>query len=575
MEGTITQLGLQNYLINDKLPKHSFFQHSYKNFFNFAKDTRKLQFTNNLNFGTDVSIKLSDQARYGDLINNIILELELPDISSLLTTTGREVGYSNGIGYSMIKEVQLKVGGNIVDTQSGEWLYTWTKFSIPEGKRAVFNDNIKYFNTNLAANFKGGKVYIPLTFWFCQTVGANSRLPLVFPLIAMRNAEIELVIKFRPVNELIISDDNSRLTSSQYSALNIVNHNLLVDYIILTPEERLKYINAKKQMYLITQIQEHRFSISSGQSAVNVNLRNFRYPISEIMWVIRNSSRVSNYEYFNFTNNDVSNTNKTGFYNTTKLTFDGRDRIPELDSNYFTNIEPLKAHDSVPFREQISCYSFAIEPENFGQPTGSCNFSGLHEPRLTMSMRNDITIPQSELIIFAINYNVMQIDDKGNVWLLHNLSKSSPNELPDLSKARYLDECNLTIKEQRKAKELIAQINKLNLFTDPRQIETGLLNIIDKAKRDEIIAGRNRPDCINPDEGEFDSGYVQPYLSALIAELQRINQIIRHEQNMTGNIDIKYTDNTQKYADIGGILVDMDNINGFLDNLLSRSGITK
>lgn len=573
MEGTITQLGLQNYLINDKLPKYSFFQHSYKNYHNFAKDTRVLNFNNNLDFGRDVSIKLSDNARYGDLINNIIIELDLPDISNLRTNTNVDVGYSNAIGYAIIKEVQLKIGGNIIDTQSGEWLYTWSQLAIQEGRRNVFNDNIKKFDTNRSSNFKGGKIFIPLQFWFCQTVGANNKQPLVFPLIAMKNAEIELILKLKPASELIISDDNSKLSSSDLASLSIITHKLIIDYIILTPEERIKYLNAKKQMYLINQIQERKFNMSVGDSVVNINLKNFRYPVSELIWFFRNLERVNNNEYFNFTDNDISSVSRRGFYNTAKLTFDGRDRIPELDTNYFTNIEPLKVHDSIPFRAQINVYSFALEPENYGQPTGSCNFSGLHEPRMNFNMRNDITIPQGELIVFAINYNVLQIDDKGNVWLLHNLSKTSPGELPDLTKSRYLDECNLTIKEAKRAKELIAEINKLNLFTDPRVIETGLMNIIDKAKKKEIVDGRKRPNCINPDEGEFDSGYVQPYLSALTEEVKRLGRIIATNKTRDGT-DIKFTDDTKKYADVGGILIDMTNLTSFLENLLDRQGLS-
>lgn len=571
MEGTITQLGLQNYLINDKIPQYSFFQHSYKNYSNFAKDTRSLQFTSDVDFGKDISIKISENARYGDLINNIVLELELPDITDLLTSTSREVGYSNAIGYAMIKEIQLKVGGNIIDTQTGEWLYIWTKFLIPESKRAVFNDNIKYFSTNLASNFKGGKIYIPLTFWFCQTVN-NKNIPLIFPLIAMKNTDVELIIKFRPVNELIISDDNSRLTTSEYNALHILNHNLLINFIILTPEERIKYLNAKKQLYLITQIQEHRFGINANQSAININLRNFKYPITEIFWVIRNITRLSNYEYFNFTDNNISNTNRGSFYNTCKIMFDGKDRFNSLHSNYFTNVGPLETHTSVPLKEQISSYSFAIQPENFGQPTGSCNFSGLHEPRLIIDLRSDISIPQSELLIFAINYNVMQIDDKGNVWLLHNLSKFSPSELPNIDNPNNLEQCNLTIKEQDTAKELIAQINKLNIFTDPRKIETGLLNIIDKAKQHEIINGIERPNCINNNINNIENGYVQPYLSALIDEVKRIAHIINYQNHDSQNNNSQ-TDN--KYADIGGILIDIDDINIFLNNLLSRTNLSK
>ena len=44
MEGSITQLGLSNYLINNNAGAVSFFKHAYKNHTNFVKDTRELSF---------------------------------------------------------------------------------------------------------------------------------------------------------------------------------------------------------------------------------------------------------------------------------------------------------------------------------------------------------------------------------------------------------------------------------------------------------------------------------------------------------------------------------------------------
>lgn len=572
MEGTITQLGLQNYLINDKQPKQSFFKHTYTNYYNFAKDTRKIQFENVVKFGTDISVKLSNNANYGDLINNIVLELDLPDLSNLLSNTNNQVGYCNGVGYAIIKEAILKVGGNIINTISGEWMHTWSRLCVPRDKQDVFNDNIKYYNNNIASNFKGGKIHIPLTFWFCQLVSSNKDTRTAFPLIAMRNAEVELIIKLRSLNEIIITNDNSTVNTQK---LDIKGHNLLIDYIILTPEERIKYINAKKQMYLINQIQEEKFNLINNSSVANINLKNFKYPITELIWVFRPYNNLNKNDYFNYTTSFSGDPNRQGFYDNAKLSFDGRDRIPALDSITFTNDEPLKVHTNIPLKSQISCYSFSLEPENFNQPSGSCNFSGLHNPRLTINMRKDISIPSSELIIFAINYNVMLIDDKGNVWLLHNMSKSSPNELPDINKRSYLDECNLTIKEAKNAKELIAEINKLNLFTDPRTIETGLQNIISEAKRKEIKSGRQEIDCINPDEGDFDSGYVNPLLISLKDEVKRINQVFEKNRVESEEGGIEFTDNTKKYIDIGGQHINVENFNKFLHQILSRTKYDK
>ena len=36
-----------------------------------------------------------------------------------------------------------------------------------------------------------------------------------------------------------------------------------------------------------------------------------------------------------------------------------------------------------------------------------------------------------KIYVYGINYNVLQIDDKGNSWLLHNLSKSTPKTISE------------------------------------------------------------------------------------------------------------------------------------------------
>ena len=44
MEGSIIQLGLGNYLIDKNDTSNSFFKHQYKNYANYVKHTKKLNF---------------------------------------------------------------------------------------------------------------------------------------------------------------------------------------------------------------------------------------------------------------------------------------------------------------------------------------------------------------------------------------------------------------------------------------------------------------------------------------------------------------------------------------------------
>ena len=550
MEGTITQLGLKNYLTDPKRPKVSFFSHGYKNYGNYAKDTRKLNFLATADFGKQVSFRFDTDGRYGDLITNLTLQMELPTLP--LTSAGTQVVYTNGVGNAIIKELTLKIGGNVVETHTAEWMDVWSTLSIPESKKAIYNSMIKKGVNSLAnGGFKGGNVYSPLMLWFCQNMGSNTRenIALNLPLIGMRNCEIELIIKFRSLEELLVYNrinpvDTSVLSSGQLAGLHMIESHLLVDYILLEPDERVKYLDAQRQMYLITQSQRTTINLNAGDSVINMNLRELRYPITELIWVVRSQTNLNAREYFNYSNSpNAADPNRDGFIQTLRMTFDGRDRIPELRGDYFTDLEPFKVHDSVPPRTYINCWSFALDPENLAQPTGSCNFSGINEAKFIINLKAPIPTGGAEITVFAINYNVMQMDNKGNVWLLHNMSKDTPGQLPDLSRPLYIDECMLNDAEYKRVKQIIHEINEQNLFTDPTRIDNSIANLVVRANR-----------VYSPTNG------VLPFLDAMYDELQSISSRLAQLKS-TGK---KFKDAETRQATIGGMRINMDDIDGFL-----------
>lgn len=558
MEGTVTQLGLKNYLINTSAKKQSFFAHSYQNYGNFAKDTRALNFLADIDFGKRVSFRFDQNGRYGDLITNIVLQVTLPSLAGrVIPKTGggtAQVGYTNAIGNALIKEVQLKIGGNIIDTHNAEFMDIWSSFSLPAGKQAVYSKQIKKYPTQSPFNNQdGGTIYIPFFFWFCQNTNANLRNnnALALPLIGMRNAEIELIVEFRSLDELVIYQPDAAATlTATYPAdpnLKIINHSLLVDYVTLEPDERVRYLEAARQMYLISQTQIQRFNFPAGSTALNINMREFKYPVTELIWIIRSNENKADNNYFNYTNSYTGDPNGSTYLDTAKLTFDGRDRIPELAGSYFTDIEPFKVHDSINPGAQIHVYSFALEPENLAQPTGSCNFSGLHEPRFQFKLKPGT--PAGEIIVYALNYNVLQVDNKGNVWLLHNLSKNVPDQIPDPNKLAGLSVCDLTVDAERSAKDLIAKINKLNIYRDPRQIEAGLAN--------RIISYKNKNNITKQED-------FMPLLDALHDELDKLSiQLSRGYKHIILNKDGTRT------VDIGGVPIQIDNIDDLLNKLVA------
>jgi hypothetical protein len=427
MEGSITQLGLSNYLINCKAPAISFFKHGYKNYKNFVKTTRSIPFKNKFTYNDTISIDINELAKYGDLITNIMIEVELPTLTT--TGTGASCGWCNGVGNAIIKSVDLKIGGNIIDRHLSEWLDVWSQLSVRPGVQNTYKRMIKKFDVHNFDTFKGGRVFIPLQFWFCQNSTSNNNSALNLPLAALLNNKIELIIKTRSFNELVISSDDSVPT-----LLEIEKANMMLDFVILQKEERIQLQRTPKQLFMITQLQFIEENIHANTRELNVSLREFKYPISELLWIVRRNDSETGKVYFNYGN--TLDTTKFDPIDTTSISFEGRTRIDEMSSEYFTNIEPYKIHDNVP-NSFIHTYSFSLNPENFSQPSGVCNFSNLHDPRMQFKFRSGIAA--SKLIIFGINYNVLQTDNNGNAWLLHNLSKKSPANFPNA-----IDNCEET-----------------------------------------------------------------------------------------------------------------------------------
>jgi hypothetical protein len=430
MQGTLTQLGLSNYLINKSSPANSFFQHQYANYSNFARDTRRVPFKSNVDFGKIGSARLDEFARYGDLITNISIQMELPDISGITTSTGKGVGYCNGIGNAVFETIEITIGGISIDIHPSEWMDIWSQLSIKPGFQNTENSNvlgpygrlIKKYKPHTYQSFQGGSVYCPLNFWFCNYSNDDSS-SFVLPIAALNNTTMEIKVKTRNFKDLIVIENND--ASLPIGSFSMGGVYLLIDFVTLEVEERIQLLNVPRQFFLIQQLQYQSYNIPANSTQMTISLRDFKYPISELLWVVRRNDSISSNDYFNYGDSLV--TLKNDPILTTRITFEGQDRVPELDSDFFSTLEPLKTHSNCP-NTFIHCYSFAIKPEDIINPSGVCNFSDLSEPNIIFTFKQGLA--NSTLYIYGLNYNVLQTNEKGQAYLLHSLSKASPANFP-------------------------------------------------------------------------------------------------------------------------------------------------
>ena len=200
MAGGLVQLvayGVQDlYLTGD--PQITFFKILYRRHTNFAIESVPQNFSAPANFGETVTCTL---ARAGDLVGRIFLYVQIPAIPAFINpNTGEEdmikkIAWINNLGYGLISEIIVEIGGRQIDKQYGEWMYIWSQVTNKQDhglNKMVGNIPSMYEFSNGKDSYK---LYIPLEFWFCRNNG------LALPLISLASSEVKIIVTFRKLEE--------------------------------------------------------------------------------------------------------------------------------------------------------------------------------------------------------------------------------------------------------------------------------------------------------------------------------------------------------------------------------------
>jgi hypothetical protein len=393
-------------------PKMTYFQSIYKRHTNFASESIRQELRGQIDFGQHVWV---DIQRKGDLVNEIFLEVTIPTLNPIPENNpGYHASWINSIGHFLIQTVDLTIGGQLIDRHYGQWLEIWTELSMSAAKKEGYNFMVgkHEFLTSFTQEDEM-TVYIPLQFWFCRYSG------LSLPLIALQHHDVRIDVTFNQFNKLWMSNNGVQpgLGTADSSILcdyKIIDAALFVEYIYLDDAERKYFVN-KDHEYLIEQLQVHTEGIPKDIATIDLA---FNHPVKEIIWVIQTKDLLTTgietgNNLSDFSNGDPDN--PTDPILRAKIEFEGIDRISERKAQYFRLIEPFYRHTRVP-NNFIYLYSFAKEPEKY-QPSGTCNFSKIDNPRLWMQLKAGLNDPV--ISIYAINYNILEIT-KGTAALKYS-----------------------------------------------------------------------------------------------------------------------------------------------------------
>jgi hypothetical protein len=381
-------------------PQITFFKIVYRRHANFAVESIELTFNGTPDFGKKFSCKIS---RVGDLVHRMYLQVTLPALTQIQNSSTWQ-GYANSIGNVLIKEVNIEIGGQIIERHYSEWLEMYSELYLDESKRRDYNSMIGKYDSNISleTNATANRVYyIPLRFWFNRNPG------LALPLVALLQHEVKINVEFRSLAEITKADtDITAPTQSVDSeTASIVDASLFIDYIYLSEEEKVKF-GRNTHEYLIERVQRQPDRAVAASTANDRIKLQFQDPIKEIIWGITTDTNLTNNT--NTGNNlmNFSSTSGDETFATARLQMNGQDRFTPRNSDYFRLVQPYE-HNTGSRRKHIYSYSFALKPEEH-QPTGAANFSKVDAADMFLTF-TQADVVASQLKIYAVSYNVLRV----------------------------------------------------------------------------------------------------------------------------------------------------------------------
>ena len=293
--------GAQDVYLTGK-PEITFFKAVYKRHTNFAIECIPQTFLGNPGSGKTVSCPLT---RNGDLVTNMVLKC---DISGTAGAQGTIPGdYSNwawcdNVGYALIDNVELEIGGSKIDRHYGDFMYVWHSLTNDGAHDKAHNTMIGH--TKAMRTFDrtdhADTLYVPLQFFCCRNDG------LALPLIALQYHDVRLNFTFSKLANLV------NYVGVTPTDLTLENVELLVDYVFLDTDERKRFAQSSHE-YLIEQVQ---FTGDETVKGTNENIKlNFNHPCKALIWYVRPDTHTSDKAWLGF--NALSD--EKGLEQTTKL----------------------------------------------------------------------------------------------------------------------------------------------------------------------------------------------------------------------------------------------------------------
>lgn len=312
----------------------SFFRKQYKRHVPFSIQTLEVDVPRlDLVFGESFKVTLP---RKGDMVNRLWLQV-----------TVRKQGVTYHPIEALIDSVQLYIGQQLIDTHTGEGIRVRNELFQRRDDREAYRRLTDFADGEDDGAIK--TLWLPIAFFF-------DAVPL--PLIALQMHNVDVVFQF--------ASSVAGIDATYKPAVT-----LWADYVFLSNEER-RFFASNSHALLIeqTRVEEDQVLLSTtGTTALKTRLY-FRHPIKYLAWTV--SPRATFARFSTGVFGDASDAADPLLE--ASLTFDTHDRVAPMPASYFNVVQPYTYLSAAPC-SGIHFMSFALDPRDRVNPTGSANFS--------------------------------------------------------------------------------------------------------------------------------------------------------------------------------------------------------
>ena len=114
-------------------PQITFFKRVYVRHTPFAIESIEQTLNGTVKLGNTVSATIE---RKGDLVHKMYLEATIEDI--------QDVNVPTHIGHKLIDEVEVEIGGQVIDRHTGEWMHVWNELTGDISKKNAFKEMTEF-----------------------------------------------------------------------------------------------------------------------------------------------------------------------------------------------------------------------------------------------------------------------------------------------------------------------------------------------------------------------------------------------------------------------------------------------